>query len=386
MPIYFDHNATTPLDPRVLEGMLPYLKDPVYGNPSSVHRYGRAARQALDVAREQVAQLVGAEPTQLTFTSGGTEANNLALKGFAARHSGQRILVNATEHAAVIEPAQALARQGVAVEWLPVDSHGRVDIAALEDSLAQGKVGLVSVMAANNETGVIQDITAIAQLVRAAGATLHCDAVQVAGKMPFNMHDSGAQLVTLSAHKLYGPRGVGALVVDKTLELEATQQGGGQEKGLRGGTENLAGIVGFGLAAELAHQELQARAAHTRALRDQLVAGLRKVQGTVIFGEGVERLPNTLQFGTPGFESETLLMALDRKGIAVSSGSACHSGKTEPSHVLLAMDVARDLALSAIRVSLGQASTAAEVERFLEVFAGIVQGISAAMPNRVAGA
>jgi cysteine desulfurase len=386
MPIYFDHNATTPLDPRVLEGMLPYMRDPVYGNPSSVHRYGRAARQALDTAREQVALLVGAEPNQLTFTSGGTEANNLALKGFAARHPGQRILVNVTEHAAVLEPAQALARQGIAVEWLPVDGQGRVDMAALEDRLAQGKVGLVSVMGANNETGVIQDLPAIAQRVRAAGATLHCDAVQLAGKRPFNMHDSGAHLVTLSAHKLYGPRGVGALVVDKTLELEATQQGGGQERGLRGGTENLAGIVGFGLAAELARQELPARATHTRALRDQLEAGLRRVQGTVIFGEGAERLPNTVQFGTPGFESETLLMALDRKGIAVSSGSACHSGKTEPSHVLLAMGVAPDLALSAIRVSLGQASSTAEVERFLEVFAGIVQGISAAMPNRVAGA
>jgi cysteine desulfurase len=386
MPIYFDHNATTPLDPRVLEGMLPYMRDPVYGNPSSVHRYGRAARQALDIAREQVALLVGAEPNQLTFTSGGTEANNLALKGFAARHPGQRILVNATEHAAVLEPAQALARKGIVVEWLPVDGQGRVDMAALEDRLAQGKVGLVSVMGANNETGVIQDVQAIAQRVRAAGATLHCDAVQVAGKLPFNMHDSGAHLVTLSAHKLYGPRGVGALVVDKTLELEATQQGGGQERGMRGGTENLAGIVGFGLATELACQEMQARAAHTRALRDQLEAGLRRVQGTVIFGEGAERLPNTLQFGTPGFESETLLMALDRKGIAVSSGSACHSGKTEPSHVLLAMGVAPDLALSAIRVSLGQASSTAEVERFLEVFAGIVQGISAAMPNRVSGA
>ncbi len=382
MPIYFDNNATTPLDPRVLEGMLPYLSDPVYGNPSSVHRYGRAARHALDVAREQVAQLVGAEASQLTFTSGGTEADNLALKGFAARQPGQRILVNATEHAAVIEPAQALSRQGVQVDFIPVDDRGRVDLQALEKELARGKVGLVAVMAANNETGVLQDIPAISRCVRDAGAVLHCDAVQIAGKLPFDMQGSGAQLVTLSAHKIYGPRGIGALIVDKTLELDATQQGGGQERGLRGGTENLAGIVGFGLAADLARQELNARASHARTLRDRLEAGLRRVPGTVIFGDGAERLPNTVQFGTPGFESETLLMSLDRKGIAVSSGSACHSGKTEPSHVLLAMGVPRELALSAIRVSFGQSNTIAEVDRFLEVFEGIVRGISAAIPNR----
>ncbi|HXG27849.1 MAG TPA: cysteine desulfurase family protein, partial [Nevskiales bacterium] len=339
MPVYFDHNATAPLDPRVLEAMLPYLADAAYGNPSSVHRYGRAARQALDTARAQVAALVGAEASQLTFTSGGTEANNLALKGYAARHPGRRMLVSAIEHACIVEPAQALARQGVSVEWIPVDARGQVDLAALETLLARGNVGLVAVMYANNETGVVQDIPALAARVRAAGGVLHCDAVQAAGKLPLDFRACGAHSLTLSAHKIYGPRGVGALLLDKTLELEPLLHGGGQEKGLRGGTENLAAIVGFGKAAELAATELAQRAAHTRALRERLEAGLRALPGVVIFGDGAERLPNTVQFGTPGFESETLLMALDRKGIAVSSGSACHSGKTEPSHVLLAMGV-----------------------------------------------
>ena len=381
MPIYFDHNATTPLDPRVLEAMLPYLTDAAYGNPSSVHRFGRAARQALDSAREQVAALVGAQSSQLFFTSGGTEADNLALKGFAQRYPAKRILVSSTEHAAVIEPADALARQGIAVEKLPVDAQGRVDPSALDAQLRQGDVGLVSVMWANNETGVIQDIPAIAQRVQAAGGALHCDAVQAAGKLPLDFAGSGAQLMTLSAHKIYGPRGIGALIVDKTLELEPLQHGGGQEKGMRGGTENLAAAVGFGIAAELARQELEQRATHARHLRDRLQAGLREIPGTVIFGDGAERLPNTVQFGTPGFESETLLMSLDRKGIAVSSGSACHSGKTEPSHVLMAMGVEKGLALSAIRVSFGQGNTAAEVDRFLEVFRGVVQNLSAAMPG-----
>jgi cysteine desulfurase len=383
MPIYFDHNATTPLDPRVLEAMLPYLADAAYGNPSSVHRYGRAARQALDTAREQVAALVGVQAMQLTFTSGGTEANNLALKGFTARHPRARLLVSAIEHAAVIEPAQVLATQGIAVGMIPVNGQGRVELSALDALLRAGNTGLVSVMQANNETGVVQDIPTIAGRVRAVGGVLHCDAVQAAGKLPLDFGASGAHLMTISAHKIYGPRGIGALVVDKTLELEPLQHGGGQEKGLRGGTENLAAIVGFGVAAELARQELASRVEHARGLRDRLETGLRELPGTVIFGDGAERLSNTLQFGTPGFESETLLMSLDRKGIAVSSGSACHSGKTEPSHVLMAMGVERSLALSAIRVSLGQKNTSEEVDRFLEVFRGIVQGISAAMPNRV---
>jgi cysteine desulfurase len=378
MPAYFDHNATTPLDPRVLEAMLPYLSGPG-GNPSSVHRYGRAARQAIDTAREQVAALLGVQASQLTFTSGGTESNNLALKGVAARHPGHGILVSAVEHAAVIEPAERLARHGWPVAKIPVDAAGRVDLSALDALLARGKTALVSVMAANNETGVIQDLAAVATRVRDAGAVFHCDAVQAAGKVPLSFADSGAQLMTISAHKIYGPKGVGALAADKTLELEPQQDGGGQEKGLRGGTENVAAIVGFGVAAELAQSELQQRAADARVLRDRLESGLRRMPGLRIFGDGAERLANTVQFGLPGFESETLLMALDRKGIAVSSGSACHSGKTEPSHVLVAMGVPHELAIAAIRVSIGRQNTAGEIDQLLLALETIAGNLSPAM-------
>lgn len=378
MPIYFDHNATAPLDARVLEAMQPYLTGP-YGNPSSVHRYGRAARQAVDQAREQVAALAGAQATQVFFTSGGTEANNLALNGVMQRSTRKRLLVSAIEHAAVLEPATALHKQGYSVEAIPVDGDCRLRLDALEQ-LLQGEIpGLVAVMGANNETGAIQDIAAVAQRVRAADSLLHCDAVQAAGRLPLDFSGSGASMMSLSAHKLGGPKGIGALVVDKTLELAPQIIGGGQERGLRGGTENVGAIVGFGEAAEFAQKEMATRARHTRALRDHLEAALRQIPGAVIFAAAAERLPNTVQFGTPGFESETLLMALDRKGIAVSSGSACHSGKTEPSHVLVAMGIDPALALSAIRVSLGPENTVAEVDRFVEVYRAAVSGISAAV-------
>ena len=384
MPIYLDHNATTPLDSRVMEAMLPYMTGP-YGNPSSVHRYGRAARQAVDSAREQVAALVGAQASQVVFTSGGTEANNLALKGVAALHPGARVLVSAIEHSAAMEPADRLNQQGWRVSRIPVTPHGVVDTAALEELLRGEPPSVVAVMMANNETGALQDVAAVARKVRAAGSVFFCDAVQAAGKIPVDFTGSGIQLMSLSAHKIYGPKGVGALVRDAAVELLPQIDGGGQEKALRGGTENVAAIAGFGVAAELARQELAERAQHTRALRDRLEAGLRQMPGIVIFAERTERLPNTVQFGVPGFESETLLMALDRKGIAVSSGSACHSGKTEPSHVLTAMGVQHDLALSAVRVSFGRQNTAAEVDRFLEVLRGIAQGLGAAMPCVVSG-
>jgi cysteine desulfurase len=385
MPIYFDHNATSPLDPRVLEAMLPYLTGP-NGNPSSVHRFGRAARQAVETAREQVAALVGAGPAQIVFTSGGTEANNLALKGVAARHPGARVLVSASEHAAVLEPAQSLAKHGWRPALIAVDANGRLELSALDEHLRGREApAVVSVMLANNETGVIQDAAAVAARVRAAGSTYHCDAVQAAGKIPVNFVASGAQLMTLSAHKLYGPKGVGALIIDRTLDIEPLVDGGGQEKGMRGGTENVAAIAGFGVAAELAGQELATRAAHVRGLRDRLERGLQGIPGAAIFAAAAERLPNTVQFGVPGFESETLLMALDRKGIAVSSGSACHSGKNEPSHVLMAMGIPHALALSAIRVSFGMQNTAEEVDRFIETLRGIVGGMGGLMASVATG-
>ncbi|MFI4980418.1 MAG: cysteine desulfurase family protein [Nevskiales bacterium] len=367
MPIYFDHNATTPLEPRVLEAMLPYLTGP-YGNPSSVHRYGRAARDAVEAARLQVAALAGAQPAEVVWTSGGTESNNLALKGAAGvAKRPSRILYGSTEHPAVLETAESMRQQGWQVETIAIDGQGLVDWPAFEAQLARGPLCIAALMVANNETGVLQDVPRVAALVHATKALLLADAVQGAGKLPLDFAASGADLMSLSSHKLYGPKGVGALVIRAGVELAPLMHGGGQERGLRGGTENVAAIVGFGAAAELAQQELEARNAHLLALRERLVAGLHAVPGITIFGEQSPRLSNTAQFGLKGWEGEALLMALDRKGIAVSSGSACSSGKGEPSHVLLGMGLARDVAYGAIRVSLGKDNTAAEVDRFLAV-------------------
>jgi len=359
MSIYLDHNATSPLDPRVLEAMTPWLLG-AHGNPASVHRPGRAAHLALEQARAQVAALVGAAPAEVIFTGGGTEADNLALKGVCSGKPSGRLLIGAIEHSAVLGPAGALAESGWSVEPIPVDGEGRYDLAALEGLLAKRDVKLVAAMFANNETGVVQDVAAIAAKSHEAGALLHCDAIQAAGKLAVDFRAVGADLMTLSAHKLNGPRGVGALIMDRRVDLKPLVQGGGQEQGLRGGTENLAGIVGFGKAAELAKNELGQRASHARALRDALEKEVRTLPGARIFSGGAERLPNTLQFGIEGIDGEWLVMELDKRGIAVSSGSACHSGKGEPSHVLLAMGLEPAVAKGALRVSFGQGNTAAD--------------------------
>jgi cysteine desulfurase len=366
MPIYFDHNATTPLDPRVLEAMQPYLTN-AWGNASSLHRYGRIARDAIEAARVQVAALVGAQASEVTWTSGGTEADNLALQGHTDGVKPTRVLYGATEHPAVLETSEALRQRGWGVETISVDSQGLIDWPAFEAQLARGPLHMAAVMAANNETGVIQDVSRAAQLVHRHGARLLVDAVQAAGKMAVDFAACDADLMSLSSHKIHGPKGIGALVRKADVELHPLQFGGGQEHKLRGGTENVAAIVGFGAAAELTMQEREGRAAHTLALRERLEDGVRRLAGAIIFGERAPRLPNTLQFGLPRWEGEALLMALDRKGIAVSSGSACSSGKGEPSHVLLGMGLSRDVAFQAIRVSLGKDNTVAEVDRFLEV-------------------
>ena len=360
MSLYLDHNATAPLDPRVLEAMTPWLLG-AHGNPASVHKPGRAAHVALEEARAQVAVLVGAKPAEVVFTGGGTEADNLALKGVCHGKPSGRLLVGAIEHAAVLGPADALSQLGWSMERIPVDGEGRYDLAALYRSLVKKDVKLVSAMLANNETGVLQDLATIAARAHEAGALLHCDAVQAAGKVPVQFRALGADLMTLSAHKLNGPRGVGALIMDRRVDIRPLVHGGGQEQGLRGGTENLAGFVGFGKAAELAKAELAQRAKHTRELRDALETEVRKLAGVRVFSGGVERLPNTLQFGIEGLDGEWLVMELDKRGIAVSSGSACHSGKGEPSHVLLAMGYEPAIAKGALRVSFGQGNTAADV-------------------------
>jgi len=361
--LYLDYNASTPLDVRVLDAMTECLSG-MAGNPSSTHQFGRAARARLDTAREQVAALVGAHASQVIFTSGGTEANNLALHAVTRGRQPGRLAISSIEHPSVLEPARALAAQGWQLDLIRIDDQCRVTSEALIETLCQD-TRLVSVMTANNETGVIQDITGLAEKARSVGAVFHNDAIQAAGKMALDFESSGVQLMTLSAHKIYGPKGVGALIVDKTLELAPLIVGGGQERGFRAGTENVAGIVGFGVAAELAKTQLAERAAHTRRCRERLETGLARHPEINVFARDAERLPNTVQLAIAGIDGETLLMQLDRVGIAVSSGSACSSGKTEPSHVLMAMGVDAELARGAIRISLGRDTTESDIKLLL---------------------
>jgi len=376
MTVYLDHNATTPLDPAVLAAMLPYLQSR-YGNPSSVHGPGREARAAVDEAREQVAALVGAHPSQVIFTSGGTEANNLAIKGVAntfASDGCNGLAISAVEHASVIAPARTLERGGWRLHTVAVDADGRV----LRESLAAALgpyTRLVSVMAANNETGVVQDIGALSDAARSHGVWMHTDATQAAGKMALDFEASGVQMLTLSAHKLYGPKGIGALVVDKSLDLAPLLEGGGQEAGLRSGTENVAAIVGFGMAAERARLALAERQAQMGALRLSLEVYLREITEVELISPDAPRLCNTVCFSVKGVDGEAMLMHLDRRGFAVSSGSACDSGTAAPSHVLLAMGIAEDVARCTLRVSLGKDSTLAEVEAFAAGLAVEIRGL-----------
>lgn len=361
-PVYFDHNATTALDARVLEVMLPYLRHQ-QGNPTSRHSYGRSARQAVEHAREQVAAAVGAHPSQVTFTSGGTEADNMAIKGIAATHTPSQIAVSAIEHPAVLKPAQSLLGRGWKLTKIGANTDGRVD----QDHLAQAlqhKTPLVSVMAANNETGVLQELAQIVELAKRHGSLVHTDAVQALGKIPLDFNALGVNAMSVSAHKINGPQGAGALILDKRVDIQPLMDGGGQEKGLRSGTENIAAIVGFGLACELATRELAQHAKHIGDLRTRLEQHLVEL-GAVIFGKEAERLPNTSFFAFPNVEGETLVMALDRHGFAVASGSACSSDSVEPSHVLMAMGVTPDIARGAVRVSLGAGNSEAQVEAFL---------------------
>ena len=350
--VYLDYNATAPVRPEVAAAVATALAK--VGNPSSVHSFGRAARARLETAREQVAALVGARPSQVIFTSGGTEANNLAIGGTGRTH----LLVSAIEHDSVLKSATS--------ELIPVTHDGVVDLAALERMLAASQEpGLVAVMLANNETGVIQPVAEAVRIAHVQGALFHCDAVQAAGKIAVDFKTSGADLMSLSAHKLGGPPGIGALIVADHVDLRAGQRGGGQERGRRAGTENLPGIVGFGVAAEIAAAELGAMAL-IAALRDDLERRvLAAVPGATIFGREAARLPNTTCLGLTGLSSELQVMRLDLAGVAISAGSACSSGKVQASHVLRAMGADAPAAGSAIRVSLGWQSSADDVDRFV---------------------
>ena len=362
-PVYLDHNATTPIEPAVREAMRPWLEDG-YGNASSRHEYGRAARKAIDEARAQVAAAVGAHPTEVIFTSGGSEANNLFIKGAAATQKPGLVAVSAIEHPCVREPARQLAKSGWRFAEIAVDGEGRVDARDFERLLAD-KPRLASVMLANNETGVLQDVAALAAQVKARGGWMHCDAVQALGKVKVDFRALGVHGLTVSAHKIQGPLGAGALVVDKRVELAPLIAGGGQERNLRSGTENVMAIVGFGKACELAVAAMDERAQRLAVLRERLEAGLAQL-GARIFSAAVSRLPNTSFFALAGIDGETLVGKLDRAGFAVASGSACSSANPEPSHTLMAMGVEAGLARAAIRVSLGAGSSEQDIDGFLK--------------------
>lgn len=360
--VYLDYNATAPVRPQVAEAVAESLAIP--GNPSSVHRYGRLARQRLEEGRERVAALVGALPANVVFTSGGTEANALAVAGSSRR----RVLVTAVEHDSILKahPAPLV---------VPVDGDGVVVLDALAAMLGDdGSDSLVSVMLANNETGVFQPVAEVAAITRRRGALLHCDAVQAAGKVPLDLAALGADMVSLSAHKLGGPQGVGALVLaDDALELRPLLRGGGQERFRRAGTENVPGIAGFGVAAALAGDDVEATAG-LAVWRDRLERRARgMVPGTTIFGQTRARLPNTSCLTLPGVASDVQVMSLDLAGVAVSAGSACSSGKVAPSHVLRAMGASAAEAGSAIRVSLGWGSEEGDVDRFLDAWAALAR-------------
>ena len=375
-PVYLDHAATTPVRPEVLEAMLPYLSERAFGNPSSAHRFGQAARAGLEQARREVAAALDAEPNQVVFTSGGTEADNLAILGscLAARSRGAPMCaaVPATEHKAVLAAAHAVCHLGGAERILPVDGDGLVDRDAL-DAARAAKVAVVSVMWVNNETGVIQPIADIAARCADASMPFHTDAVQALGKLPVSFRELPCAMLTISGHKIGAPKGIGALVVRNRRQVEAIIHGGGQEFGIRPGTENVAGAVALGRAAALAVSERTQEAARLGALRGALATALRDAVGDIVFtAPDAEHAPHILNVMVPGAESEALLMHLDLAGVAASGGSACSTGAVEPSHVLSAMGIPRSQALGAIRFSLGHGSTEADVAHVARVLPAVV--------------
>ncbi|MFL5706118.1 MAG: cysteine desulfurase family protein [Ktedonobacteraceae bacterium] len=375
-PIYLDYNATTPVDPAVVEAMLPYLSTH-FGNPSSTHRYGQAAHQALDLARQQVAQLLGCAPGEVIFTGGGSESDNLAIRGIALarRASGNHIITQVTEHPAVLNICRALERlHDFRVTYLPVDEYGRVRPADVAAALGPQTI-LISIMHANNETGTLQPLAAIAEMAHRHGVLLHTDAAQSVGKVPTRVMELGVDLLTVAGHKLYAPKGIGALYVRQGLQLEPVIYGGGQEGGRRAGTENIAHMVALGTACMLAQEQLAESRLRIRRLRDQLQQCLNTfLPGSVhLNGHESERLPNTLNVSIDGVIGEEVLAAIPE--IASSTGSACHEGSTDPSAVLTAMGLCRERALGALRLTLGRWSSEEEVERAAILLAETVKAL-----------
>ncbi len=378
--VYLDHAATTPVDPEVAEGMARVYRD-VHGNASSISAEGRQARALVDQAREQVAAAIGARPAEIVFTSGGTEADNLALRGVLKARRGERdgLVTTAVEHHAVLDTAHDLAAVAhVRLAVVGVDGEGRVDPAAVAAAIDE-HTALVSVMAANNEIGTLEPIAEIGALCRERGVTFHSDAVQATGAIPFDVRSLPVDLVSLNAHKFYGPKGVGALYVRTGTPLATMQTGGGQERGRRTGTENVAGIVGLGLAMRIAAERRAPESARQAALRDRIIDGvLTRVPQALLTGHRTQRLPNNASFCFRGVDGPSLVMALDLEGFAVSSGSACTSGDTQPSHVLLALGLDPETATGSLRVTVGRGTTERDVDAFLAALPAAVARIRGA--------
>ncbi|HID12042.1 MAG TPA: cysteine desulfurase NifS [Candidatus Latescibacteria bacterium] len=379
--IYLDYAATTPVHPEVVRTMLPYLTER-YGNPSSIHAFGQEAKTAVEEARGQVADLIGAKPEEIVFTSGGTEADNFALKGvaYALRKRGDHIITSSVEHHAVFEACKFLEKEGFKVTYLPVDRYGMVDPEDVHRVITD-KTILVSVMHANNEVGTIQPIAEISKIAHERGAYFHTDAVQTAGHIPVDVEELGADLLSMSAHKLYGPKGVGALYIRKGTRIASFVHGGEQERGRRAGTENVSGIVGFGKAAEIAKRECETETRRLSELRDRLIEGLlERIDHINLNGHPTSRLPNNVHVSIEFVEGESMLLNLDLEGIAASTGSACSSGSLEPSHVLLAMGLSHELAHGSLRFTMGRWTTEEDIDRVLEVLPEVVAKLRAMSP------
>ncbi len=368
--VYMDHGATSPLREEALEAMLPFLREK-FGNPSSIHSFGREVRQVVDAARETVSSALGAEPAEVFFTSGGTESNNIALRGSARLKGKGHIITSSVEHHAVLDVCKDLEKQGFSVTFLPVDSDGQVDPKEVERAAKDDTI-LISVMMGNNEVGTLLPIKEIGQIARQRKILLHTDAVQAVGQLPINVRDLNVDFLTLSAHKFNGPKGIGALFVRKGVPLSPLYHGGGQERKLRPGTENVAGIVGLAKALELASAELPEKERRLTALRDRLMAGLLAMEEVKLNGHAKQRLPGNVNVSFKYIEGESLLLSLDLQGVAASSGSACTSGSLDPSHVLMAMGLDHETAHGSLRLTLGLGNTEEDVDYVLETLPPIV--------------
>ncbi|MBT9177213.1 MAG: Cysteine desulfurase IscS [Firmicutes bacterium] len=378
--VYLDHAATTPVHPEVIAAMLPYFHN-YFGNPSSVHSFGRDARKVVDDAREKVAKAIGADPREVFFTSGGTESDNIAIQGgvLARKKDGRHIVTSKIEHHAVLDTCHFLESQGCEVTYLPVDENGLVSVTDFEAALRPDTI-LASIMHANNEMGAIQPIKEMAAIARARKITFHTDAVQTVGSIPVDVKDLGVDMLSVSAHKFYGPKGIGVLYIKQGTRVKPLYHGGSQERKYRPGTENHVGIVGLAKALELATESLKSRQAHIQVLRDKLIAGLVALPEVKLNGHPTQRLPGNVNVSVRYVEGESLILSLDIQGIAVSSGSACTSGSLEPSHVLLAMGLTHEQAHGSLRLTLGMDNTEEDVDYVLSVMPAIVERLRQMSP------